>query len=866
MPIVQPGQVPTYTPSPAVSLTGYDDSDRTRFLFNGNQFVKARLALTRPEFGYVGYYDTSLDETIAYKNYKTTDGKYVIVDGDVQEAQATGVPTSSLSHFLLVGFPVQVSTTTVVVWSTAHFDYYELFAVRYTYDDPDVVASPFYFDAGVSSVVEEYDFTESKYKYTITLDNTYTAKYFMIHASKLTTLSSDVTAGDGTVNVVSTTGFPSSMSDAYVSIAGDTFTYTGTGGTSFTGCAGVSSDHTTGDNVVFRPVFAHEVTEVEIGSSYVPLLEFWNTDGSQATSRTLDDDFYYDIVYDKSTDVYYTIRFNESYNGTAGSSFDPDDDFDSLVPGFDSVRWEESSTEPNFQHNTSSGTLDYANSADPGRLTTKYYMDGDFSAQVDVGFNNVTSSGANVSMRAVDYETNNMFLQMGFVGPWRLTDVKDGEWEAVHARITTDTTGGTAALYNLRLDSKELTEGSVQYTLTYDSGAGEWVLTDSVGGSHSNVTPGADYTSGPLTLNIVHTGTPSNGAQMVLDINDQHFALPVDTAWDWKIGLQKTGDSYKCRYDEGSGFIDMVTFTNTSDFGARIELFADGNDDTIDLSMDNFDVTGSPAFSNIYVMSIEAVDSIGNVTTVSGLTDNDGYLIKRFDIINDDSDYNSLIGGRVQLATDGEASGNIFIKVDTDLYKYTKASLPLDSEDGSSADVFKTAVISSTDSEAFAFNSYSNAGLCYVEYDVDRGGTYLNTVSTTTMSGTEYESYLDVTSANYPFAWDINNYTVLYYVDGTNLKEYDMDENDVAFCNVVADDKIMSAGTSDTTDVTATVLNVYGEPMSSKTVTFVVSAGSGAVSPSSDCTNVSGIAETVYTVGATVGTTTITSTASDAAC
>ena len=151
-------------------------------------------------------------------------------------------------------------------------------------------------------------------------------------------------------------------------------------------------------------------------------------------------------------------------------------------------------------------------------------------------------------------------------------------------------------------------------------------------------------------------------------------------------------------------------------------------------------------------------------------------------------------------------------------------------------------------------------------YDEEREGTYLKTIDTTTMSGTEYEAYLDVSTANYPFAWDINNYTVMYYVDGTSLKEYDMDENDVAFCNVVADDKIMSAGTGDTTDVTAAVLNVYGEPLSSKPVAFVVSNGAGAVSPSSACTTASGIATTVYTVGDTVGTITLTATASDAAC
>ncbi len=103
-------------------------------------------------------------------------------------------------------------------------------------------------------------------------------------------------------------------------------------------------------------------------------------------------------------------------------------------------------------------------------------------------------------------------------------------------------------------------------------------------------------------------------------------------------------------------------------------------------------------------------------------------------------------------------------------------------------------------------------------------------------------------------------------MDGTKLKEYDMDEADVAFCNVVSAEKIMSAGTSTTSDVVATVLNVYGEPLSAKTVSFTVSAGDGAMTGTPTCTNASGIGSATYTVGTTVGTTTITATASDVAC
>jgi hypothetical protein len=261
------------------------------------------------------------------------------------------------------------------------------------------------------------------------------------------------------------------------------------------------------------------------------------------------------------------------------------------------------------------------------------------------------------------------------------------------------------------------------------------------------------------------------------------------------------------------------------------------------------------------------VDSNGAVVEVSGLTDSDGYLIKKLDVINESATYNSFINGRAQIATDSLGStGNVVIKVGESLYRYNKSALPLVDDDGSSAAAKHHGVVPDTSAVALSYNAYSNAGICYVEYDDVREGVYLKTLDLTTVSGTDYESFLDVSSSDYPWAWDQNNYTVLYYVNGTSLKYYDMDENDVAFCNVTSSEKIMSAGTSESSNIDATVLNVYGEPMSSKTVAFSVSAGDGAITTTPVCTNASGVASTTYTVGTAVGTSTVTALASDATC
>jgi hypothetical protein len=210
----------------------------------------------------------------------------------------------------------------------------------------------------------------------------------------------------------------------------------------------------------------------------------------------------------------------------------------------------------------------------------------------------------------------------------------------------------------------------------------------------------------------------------------------------------------------------MVTYTDASISNLHFRLFVDGDDAPLDLSLDNFTVTGTGSFDNIPVLSIEAVNSNGDTVQVVGLTDSDGFLIKRLDLINYDAQFNEFAGGRVQITNDNNTGGNIYIKVKEDVYKYAKSSLPLDSEDGTTAVVSKLSVIPETSAKAFSFNNYSKAGLCYVEYDDDLEGLYLKTMGISTVSGTDYSAPLDLSSSSYPFAWDPNNNTVFYYVDG----------------------------------------------------------------------------------------------------
>lgn len=138
MTIVQPGRVPTYTPDPAVTLSSYSDADRTRFLFNGSQFIKARLAVSRASYAYVG----TAPSGTTYTEYKNSSGEYVLVDGNVYVPVATGAPTSANAQVVVVGFPITVTTSEVVFWSTSFLDYYTSFIVEYSYDGSYYFAVP----------------------------------------------------------------------------------------------------------------------------------------------------------------------------------------------------------------------------------------------------------------------------------------------------------------------------------------------------------------------------------------------------------------------------------------------------------------------------------------------------------------------------------------------------------------------------------------------------------------------------------------------------------------------------------------------------------------------------------------------------
>jgi hypothetical protein len=343
--------------------------------------------------------------------------------------------------------------------------------------------------------------------------------------------------------------------------------YTGKGSTSFTGVTfDLSLDSSyivhAGALVCFYPDFANSVTEIQVSNLADSLLEFWDTDGSQASSETLEKSNYYDICYDSASSVYFTVRLNDSEDGSAGAGFDLGDDFNYQSNELNSTRWTESTTEPNFQINVPSGTLQYTNENNAGRIRTNYYLIGDFDIEVDTFVSSITSESGTAQLRSVESDSNNVFAQMGIKGAFP----GGGYWEASRAKKITDTSSGAASVRNLRIRTEHLSAAE-EFTFVYNSSEGVWNVVSSLGNSYSDVTPGEDYLDKALSLNIVHSTTPADGAQIVYNVHVVDLALPsVPGAGEWGLGLKKQGTDIQCRYDTGAGYATLITYVDSDDF------------------------------------------------------------------------------------------------------------------------------------------------------------------------------------------------------------------------------------------------------------------------------------------------------------
>ncbi len=873
----QPGTVITFNPS--LTLSNFASRNRDRFMYNENQLVLAKVQ--QPQAVSASAFNrSSLNVLTEFNNYRNLQGQLAYIDNLFYDLSTPGVPTLPV-HRIAIGFDLQVTTDVLKIWSVGFIDTSLLFA-EYSFDNvtwfsvnttspSNTVNWSFEFDDTIEVFPGDSPPT-GEFVYTGTFTNAITARYWRIRSDAS---SPRVSGTANTITVVSTNFFASSGTIMAVKPDGTvrgTYTFATKNATTFSTVAVVTGSMPAVDDTIISIAdpFGNRVTEFHVVQTLSPILEHWNSDGSQAVTNAIEGSQYLDICYDRTDDGYYAIRFDDGSNLAA--AVDPDDNFndEATGDGFDTGRWIENSVNNYFIHSTASGTLDMKSSGGAGQLEGNYGVEGNFVAQIDLVAALRLPTPAYFALEAKDFSSGNQQIVSALKGNYIPGTSTNGKF--VGATLSyTNTVGDAAQLQNFRIRPGAFDfgfpGGVVNYQFTYSSALDEYTVTVS-GITWPNATPGVSYSLDSASFTISNITTPSNGQGFTVAATCAQANILGTVTSGIRLEIERNGTSGIVKYTD-TGPHTLMT-GNVSEDRWRPQLYGNPMSQTVDISADNFLVTGGTVVFVSPVFSVVTLDKDGNLTQVAGISNSEGYAIRSLDIIRDpQATYNNYLAPRVGIATNGAAEGSggeIYIKVNDTLYKYLKTALPLMTENGSSASAMTIGEIPSTGITNFAHHGYSQAGLSYIEFIPDLDGVFLKTISTTTLEATPLKVKLDVPSINFPFAWNVSDLSTLYYVDDDDLKLYDLNESKAAFVNVTSDKQVLAAGTGEVAIITAQVLNVYGEPKSAKTMTFSVSAGDGAISPATGCSDLNGQDTTSYTVGAAVGTATITVSVSDTTC
>lgn len=882
----QPGTVVSFNPS--VTLAGFSSASRDKFMFNENQLVLAKIV--RPLISYARSYGGTSSTILAlyggssssariYDAYKNADGQFVYGDDQFFLSDATGVPVGKVVG-TVIGFDFQVSTSQVKFWSTTFIDSTYL-SMDYSFDNVTwftvgTVTWSYVFDDTIEKYEGEFP-ASGQYVYTGNLASAATARYFRVKSQSIgiaTAVSST------TITMSSTHGFPADGVGFTVDVTfqgnstQSSLAYTNKTSTQITGIT-PNSTCKVGMAFVVDPDICpslSNITEIRVLQTTEPILEHWNSDGSQAVSVVVEGSQYLDMCYDANDNAYYALYFNEEPTQT--DPIDPNDNFDQAFEGanFDPLKWFESEDYPYFVHNTPSGTLDMVSAAGGGLLEGNYGIDGGYVGTIELVSVLSTTSGTSFCLASEEFDTGNQQVVIGIKGSYP----GSGQFVGAYMQYS-NTIGDAATLRDFKIKPQffdfNKPAGYIDYNMVYNSSAGNYTVTVS-GASAPAATPGVPYQHHNVAFTISNVYTPADGQGFTVHVPCSSTAIIGTATSGIVLEIERYGTEARAKYrdTDAPGTHTLVAGTVSSSIHRPYIIGHPGATAPI-VRADNYTVTSGTITFDTPVFSVVAIDKDGNITTVPNVTDANGFAIKNFDIIrNPQATYNKYIYPYTGIATNGaayNAGGEIYIKVGTTLYKYTKnTGLPLTHEDenASGASVVSTGQIPEDSITAFAYNGFSEAGLSYIKYEDSLAGVFLRTINTTDLTENAYKAKLDVASINFRFAWNVSDLSTLYYVNGTGLRLYDLNETKAAFVNVSSDKQVLAAGTAETAVITAQVLNVYGIPKSAKTMTFSVSAGDGAISPAIGCSNVSGEDTTTYTVGSAVGTATITVSVSDTTC
>jgi len=600
------------------------------------------------------------------------------------------------------------------------------------------------------------------------------------------------------------------------------------------------------------------VTEVQILSPLTPTVSYFNTDGSFASSSTFEESNVLDAAYDTVSGQFFTIRFNDTNVGTATVTLD--DNFGDSDAGtasgtnnFNSARWSESNT--NTQFLRAGGQLSYNVATGNGQLETTFTLAGNFHVDLDVIPTTLTSKSMWFIMQALD-EANNVIMSEGT--GYDTSPTVTGVWFSSRVANLVESTAASS-LREARPQWHNAQVGTDAFQVAYNGST--WTVSGTLTGLLSDASTGVVYApaSSPIQFLISSTATPTPGDLFSFDLITAKVNKIITTTGI--LGITRSSSTHTTN--------NVVLSPAAVDTGpVSIELFGNTNG-TVNIAADNFDVvTGSGTFADVSVFTVERTDNVG---LVQGSP-----MIESFDVIGDPSlTYNDFLDGRVQIActSSGTSTGEVYIKINNRLYRYAN-NISLGTETGGSAIATSLAQLDTDGTSSFAWTHESDITgapfLTYLDYDTTLQIVHLKTIDKNTLLNTTTSKEVllnisDYDTNRYKVFYDQNDFDTLYYVDSSNnLRAWNIDDRISAFMSVNAQDVSLPAGTAQQTPIEAFVINAWGEALDGKTVTFAVTAGDGAISPSSDVTVSGGLAETDFTVGSTVGVSTITATVTEA--
>jgi len=623
--------------------------------------------------------------------------------------------------------------------------------------------------------------------------------------------------------------------------------------------------------IVHEDVSAFDnVVEVQILTPRTPMVSYFESDGDFASSYNFKEENILDACWDPNNNSpdgqFFTIRFNDVEVGTATVSLD--DDFSDTDAGtasgtnnFNSARWTEDPTNTLFLR--VNDELVYNVGAGKGQLETTYTFTEDFAVEITVTGTTITTEPMWFAMWALDVDNKAL---MGEGIGIETSPTQSGVLFSSYIDNFASS-ASTATMGDLRPQWHNAASGTDSLAMVFEGGA-IWSVSGTQTGALADATTGVLYNestdaSTPVEFLISATAVPDIGQQFTFDLVTENVKKDVVTSGI--LGIARSSSNWTT-----TNVITSPVALGTA--AVSIELFGN-TDGLVNISADDYTVVGSGTFENVAVFTVERTDAEGDLLAGNPT------VIESFDVIGDPSlTYNDFIDERVQIACSSSgslAAGFIYIKVNNSLYKYPNDISLFSQEDGSNATATSTAQIAQDGTKSFQWTRKSGSDasnpdpfLTYLEYNSDLAMLHLRTIDHETLLDTTdtREVLLDISDYNtnaYGVFYDQNDFDTLYYVDSSeDLQVFNIDDRISSFMAVNAEDVTLPAGTAQETNVNADVINAWGEVVAGKTVTFSVS-GDGAATPSSDTTDGAGRATTQFTVGASVGISTITATVTE---